>query len=67
MEAHRLNNNTGSWVLLYSSNKDAIQKGEISLTDGNVSDFLDLVEGRLFNDDLTGEGRRADAYSPRKP
>ncbi len=45
----------------------AVQKGEIDLTDDNVSDFLDLVEGRLFNDDLTGEERRADAYSPRKP
>lgn len=31
-----------------------------------VSEFLDLVEGRLFNDDVTGEERRADAYSPRK-
>jgi hypothetical protein len=45
--------------------EDAIQKGEISLTDDNVSDFLDLVEGRLFSDDVTGEERRADTYSPR--
>lgn len=44
----------------------AIQGGEVSLTDDNVSDFLDLVEGRLFNDDLTGEERRADSYSPRE-
>jgi hypothetical protein len=47
--------------------EDAIHKGEISLTDDNVSDFLDLVEGRLFSDDLTGEERRADSYSPRRP
>jgi hypothetical protein len=46
--------------------EDAIQKGEISLTDDDVSDFLDLVEGRLFNDDVTGEERRADTYSPRQ-
>jgi hypothetical protein len=31
--------------------EDAIDTGEISLTDDNVSDFLDLVEGRLFSDD----------------
>lgn len=31
-----------------------------------VSEFLDLVEGRLFNDDVTGQERRADTYSPRK-
>jgi len=44
----------------------AIRRGEVSLTDDNVSDFLDLVEGRLFSDDLTGEERRADSYSSRK-
>lgn len=43
----------------------SLQQGEIILTDDTVSDFLDLVEGRLFNDDLTGEERRADSYSPR--
>lgn len=47
--------------------ENAIQRGEIGLTDDNVSDFLDLVEGRLFNDDLTGEERRADSYSSRRP
>lgn len=46
--------------------EEAIQKGQVALTDDTVSDFLDLVEGRLFNDDVTGEERRADAYSSRK-
>lgn len=44
----------------------AIQNGELRLFDDNISDFLDLVEGRLFNDDVTGEERRADSYSPRR-
>lgn len=43
----------------------SVKNGELTLTDDNVSDFLDLVEGRLFNDDVTGEERRADSYSPR--
>lgn len=46
--------------------EQAIKDGELRLTDDNVSDFLDVVEGRLFNDDVTGEERRADSYSPRK-
>jgi hypothetical protein len=44
----------------------AIEQGELVLSNNNISDFLDLVEGRLFNDDVTGEERRADSYSPRK-
>lgn len=40
--------------------------GELKLNQDNVSEFLDLIEGRLFDDDVTGEERRADAYSPRK-
>lgn len=44
----------------------AIKKGELCLDQVRISDFLDLVEGRLFNDDLTGEARRADSYSPWK-
>lgn len=46
--------------------RDAVKQGKLILTNDNVSDFLDLMEGRLFNDDVTGEERRADAYSPRK-
>jgi hypothetical protein len=46
--------------------RDSIKQSKLNLTDDNVSDFLDLIEGRLFNDDVTGEERRADAYSPRK-
>lgn len=45
---------------------DAVKQGELILTDDNVSDFLDLIEGRLYSDDVTGQERRADAYSPRK-
>jgi hypothetical protein len=44
----------------------AIQDNELRLDPDTVSEFLDLVEGRLFNDDLTGEERRADSYSPRR-
>jgi hypothetical protein len=44
----------------------AVQQGELMLIDDNISDFLDLVEGRLFDDDVTGEERRADSYSPRR-
>lgn len=43
----------------------AERDGQLHLTAELVSDFLDLVEGRLFNDNVTGEERRADTYSPR--
>lgn len=43
-----------------------IVKGELVLTTEHVGDFLDLIEGRLYDDDVTGQERRADAYSPRK-
>lgn len=53
--------------LLKERNLDgALRKGRLRLTEENVSEFLDLVEGRLFSDDVTGEERRADAYSPRQ-
>lgn len=45
---------------------DAVQEDELVLDQDAVSDFLDLIEGRLFADDVTGEERRADAYSPRQ-
>jgi hypothetical protein len=44
----------------------AFKKGKLHLTDETVSEFLDAIEGRLFDDDVTGEQRRADSYSPRK-
>jgi hypothetical protein len=44
----------------------AIRKGGLEINDETVSDFLDAIEGRLFSDDVTGEDRRADAYSPRR-
>lgn len=43
----------------------AVQNGQLTLAEDKISDFLDLVEGRLFDDDVTGEERRADSYSPR--
>jgi hypothetical protein len=43
-----------------------IVEGALVLTRENASEFLVLVEGRLFNDDVTGIERRADAYSPPK-
>lgn len=46
--------------------KACIQKGKLEIGDAVVSEFLDLIEGRLFADDVTGEERRADAYSPRR-
>jgi hypothetical protein len=44
------------------SGATGFQKGEISLTDDNVSDFLGLIEGRLFSDGVMEEERRADTY-----
>jgi hypothetical protein len=44
----------------------AIVNGELVLANEQVGDFLDLVEGRLYDDDVTGQERRADAYSPRR-
>jgi hypothetical protein len=46
--------------------EDALANGQLNLSNESVSDFLDLVEGRLFTDDLTQEERRADSYSPRR-
>jgi hypothetical protein len=45
---------------------DAIIDGALVLTKENVSEFLDIIEGRLYNDDVTRKERRADAYSPRQ-
>lgn len=52
-------------LLRTRSLESALADNELSLDKDTVSDFLDLVEGRLFSDDLTGEERRADAYSSR--
>lgn len=41
-------------------------KGELDFAGEQVSLCLDLIEGRLFEDDLSGEHRRADRYSTRK-
>jgi hypothetical protein len=46
--------------------EDVLKPDGLQLTTETVTDFLDLVEGRLFDDDVTGEERRADAYSPRR-
>lgn len=42
-----------------------VNEGALDLQEDEVSEFLDVVEGRLFTDDLTQEEKRADAYSPR--
>lgn len=39
--------------------------GEFEFQEDTVPLFLDVIEGRLFEDDLTGERRRADRYSSR--
>jgi len=39
--------------------------GHFSFTAQNTGVFLDLIEGRYFEDDLGGERRRADRYSTR--
>jgi hypothetical protein len=42
------------------------RNGRVSLTDTTaVKQFLDLLEGRYFVDDLTGDRRRADRFSTR--
>lgn len=46
--------------------EDSVQGERLDLASARVSEFLDVVEGRLYEDDVTGEERRADAYSPRK-
>ncbi len=43
-----------------------VKKGKLEVDEDSASEFLDAVEGRLFSDDVTGEERRADAYSPRR-
>lgn len=40
-------------------------EGEVVFDATNVPVFLDLLEGRLFEDDFTGERRRADRWSTR--
>jgi hypothetical protein len=39
--------------------------GNLSFTEDNVGLALDLLEGRLFEDDFSGEARRADRWSKR--
>lgn len=39
--------------------------GHFSFASQNVGIFLDVIEGRYFEDDLSGERRRADRYSTR--
>ena len=42
-----------------------VANGQLHLTESDVPDFLDFVEGRLFDDDHSPETRRADRFSPR--
>jgi len=46
--------------------KRIVKQGRLEIDTETASEFLDAIEGRLFNDDVTGEERRADAYSPRR-
>lgn len=47
--------------------KRIVKRGKLEIDAESASEFLDAIEGRLFSDDVTGEERRADAYSPRRP
>ena len=42
-----------------------VANDRLHLTENDVPDFLDFVEGRLFDDDHSPETRRADRFSPR--
>ena len=42
-----------------------VANGQLNLMESDVPDFLDFVEGRLFEDDHSPETRRADRFSPR--
>jgi hypothetical protein len=42
---------------------DFIAGGQLQITNAEVSTFLDIAEGRLFEADFTGEGRRAARWS----
>ena len=42
-----------------------VHNGQLHLTESDIPDFLDFVEGRLFDDDHSPETRRADRYSTR--
>jgi hypothetical protein len=40
---------------------------EITFLDEQAAMFLDLIEQRYYETDVTGEHRRSDRYSPLKP
>lgn len=52
-------------ALLERHDLDVLKDGELTLDDSSAGAFLDLLDGRFFNDDITGAARRADAFSPR--
>lgn len=47
--------------------KGLVKGGSLHVTNEFASEFLDVIEGRLFEDDVTSEQRRADSYSLRTP
>lgn len=51
--------------LLERRSLDVIEDDAIQLDDATAADFLDLLDGRFFDDDITGAARRADAFSLR--
>jgi len=53
--------------LAHLGDKDALldAQGQLTFDEANVALALDLLEGRLFEDDFSGEPRRADRWSRR--
>ncbi len=45
------------------SSSEFLSGAQLAITDAQVSTFLDIAEGRLFEADFTGEGRRAARWS----
>lgn len=52
-------------ALLDRHDLEVLDDGELALDDASAGALLDLLDGRFFNDDITGAARRADAFSPR--
>jgi hypothetical protein len=43
------------------------ENDQFSFDERDVATFFDAIESRYFEDDLGGEGRRADRFSTRQP
>ena len=60
-----LNSSTFLTALTQRQLGHLVGNDRLHLTENDVPDFLDFVEGRLFDDDHSTETRRADRFSPR--